>query len=167
MCVTCAPLFFRNVPRHVPPNWCLSSGGISLLLYWMSMFYSANTEMYWFHFFSFVLCASCTGLFMPGMLRLVLPALQISVLFLCVQSCSFMSKFNLNVSALSCNLAWGAPFSPISHVFFGGWYICPRLGIFSSQWPESGLFITICKTLLIATCSTENQARQDNFPLRW
>lgn len=45
-CVTCAPLFFRNVSRHVLPNWCLSSGGISLLLYWMSMYYFAYTEMY-------------------------------------------------------------------------------------------------------------------------
>lgn len=49
----------------------------------MSLFYSAYTEMYSFPFASFVLCASGTGLFIPGMYRLALPAFQISVTFMC------------------------------------------------------------------------------------
>lgn len=45
-CVTRTHLLFRNVPSHVPPNWCLSSGGISLLLYQMSLLYSTCKEFY-------------------------------------------------------------------------------------------------------------------------
>ena len=55
--------------------------------------------------FSFVLCARCTGLFIAGMHRLVLPSFQISVIIFQVQSCSFMSRLHSRFSALSRCLA--------------------------------------------------------------
>lgn len=86
---------------------------------------------------------------------------------------SFMSKLSSHFRVLSRFLAHRTPCCPVNHTLMGGWgwYICPWLAIFNSLLSKGAaglkrLFITHCKTFLIATHCTKNSG-QGNFPPHW